>query len=132
MVTYFEAKFIEAEANLRLGNADEAATAYNDAVKASVLFVTGASDPQFEAQFANENGASITLDKIMTQKYVAMFTQPEAWADWRRTSIPALTANPNGDVAGIPRRFPTCRSERNYNSNAVVVSDILQPVWWDQ
>lgn len=132
LVTYFEAKFIEAEANLRLGNNDDAATAYNDAVKASVLFVTGAADPQFEAQYANESGASITLDIIMTQKYVAMFTQPEAWADWRRTSIPALTANPNGDVAGIPRRFPTCRSERNYNSNAVVITDILQSVWWDQ
>lgn len=132
LVTFFEAKFIEAEANLRLGNTDEAAAAYNDAVKASVLFVTGAADPQFEAQYANETGATITQDMIMTQKYVAMFTQPEAWADWRRTSIPVLTANPNGDVAGIPRRFPTCRSERTYNSKAVVVSNILEPVWWDQ
>jgi hypothetical protein len=132
LVTYFEAKFIEAEANLRLGNNAEAAAAYNDAVKTSVLFVTGAADPPFEAQYANEDGASITLEKIMTQKYVAMFTQPEAWADWRRTNIPVLAPNPNGDVAGIPRRFPTCRSERNYNSNAVVVSNILQPVWWDE
>jgi hypothetical protein len=132
LVTYFEAKFIEAEANLRLGNDDEAADAYNEAVKASVLFVTGASDPAFEAAYANENGASITLDQIMTQKYVAMFTQPEAWADWRRTNIPALTPNPDADETGIPRRFPTCRSERTYNNNAVVVSNILQPVWWDE
>ena len=132
LVTYFEAKFIEAEANLRLGNSDDAATAYNEAVKASVLLVTGASDAAFEAAYASETGASITLDKIMTQKYVAMFTQPEAWSDWRRTNIPALTPNPDAEETGIPRRFPTCRSERNYNNNAVVVSNILTPVWWDE
>jgi len=131
LVTYFEAKFIEAEANLRLGNTDDAAAAYNDAVKASVLKVTGASDPEFEALYANEDGGSITLEKIMTQKYIAMLTQPEAWTDWRRTDFPVLEPNPDGDVAGIPRRFPTCRSERNYNTNAIVISDILTPVWWD-
>jgi hypothetical protein len=132
LVTYFEAKFLEAEANLRLGNTDDAAAAYNDAVKASVLKVTGASDPAFEDLYANEDGASITLEKIMIQKYIAMFTQPEAWTDWRRTNLPALDPNPDGDVAGIPRRFPTCRSERNYNTNAIVISDILTPVWWDE
>jgi hypothetical protein len=132
LVTYFEAKFIEAEANLRLGNTDEAATTYNDAVKASVLKVTGAPDPAFEALYADEDGASITLEKIMTQKYIAMFTQPEAWTDWRRTNLPALEPNPDGEVDGVPRRFPTCRSERNYNINAIVVSNILTPVWWDQ
>lgn len=132
LVTYFEAKFIEAEANLRLGNEDEAAAAYNDAVKASVLKVTGASDTIFEASYANEDGASITLEKIMTQKYIAMLTQPEAWTDWRRTDFPVLEPNPDGDVADIPRRLPTCRSERNYNTNAIVISDILTPVWWDE
>ncbi len=132
LVTYFEAKFIEAEANLRLGNTDEAAAAYNEAVKASVLKATGASDTAFESLYASEDGTSITLEKIMTQKYIAMFTQPEAWTDWRRTDIPALAPNPDAVVAGIPRRFPTCRSERLYNSNAVVVSNILTPVWWDE
>jgi hypothetical protein len=132
LVTYFEAKFIEAEANLRLNNTAEAATAFNEAVAASVLKVTGAPDPAFEAIYANETGASITLEKIMTQKYIAMFTQPEAWADWRRTNFPTLVPNPDGDVAGIPRRFPTCRSERNYNTNAIVITDILTPVWWDE
>ena len=132
LVTHFEAKFIEAEANLRLGNTDAAATAYNDAVKASVLKVTGASNPAFEALYASETGSSIALEKIMTQKYIAMFTQPEAWSDWRRTNLPALVPNPDGVVNGIPRRFPTCLSERNYNTNAVVVSNILTPIWWDE
>jgi hypothetical protein len=132
LVTYFEAKFIEAEANLRLGNNNEAAAAYNDAVKASLLKVTGAPDTVFEALYAAEDGPGITLEKIMTQKYIAMFTQTEAWTDWRRTNLPVLEPNPDGVVDGIPRRFPTTRSERNYNSNAVVVSNILTPVWWDE
>ncbi len=132
LVTYVEAKFIEAEANFRLGQKAAAATAFNAAVAASVLNVTGASDPVYEAANANENAGSITLVKIMTQKYIAMFTQPEAYADWRRTNIPALTPNAGALQNGIPRRFPTAQQERLYNTKAVVVSDILSPVWWDQ
>ena len=132
LLTYYEMKFIEAEANMRLGNTDAAAAAYNDAVKANILATVGAPDPTYEAANANETGASITMDKIMTQKYIAMFTQPEVWADWRRTNLPGITPNPGGLVGGIPRRFPTCIDERLYNTSAVVVSDILQPVWWDE
>ena len=28
-----------------------------------------------------------------TQKHIAMFTQPEVWSDWRRTTFPTLTPN---------------------------------------
>jgi len=132
LVTYFEAKFIEAEANYRLTNYDDAATAYNAAVKASLEFVTGAVDSAFAADYASETAASITLETIMTQKYVAMFTQPEVWSDWRRTGFPVLTPNPDANIANIPRRLPTCQTERQYNRNAVVESNILVPVWWDE
>ncbi|HMX05132.1 MAG TPA: SusD/RagB family nutrient-binding outer membrane lipoprotein [Chitinophagales bacterium] len=132
LLTYYEMKFIEAEANLRLGNNDAAAAALNDAVKANILATVGAPDPVYEAAHASETGASITLDKIMTQKYIAMFTQPESWADWRRTNIPALTPNPDAIYDEIPRRFPTCIDERLYNSNVQVVGDITLPVWWDE
>ncbi|MEZ5013887.1 MAG: SusD/RagB family nutrient-binding outer membrane lipoprotein [Chitinophagales bacterium] len=132
LLTYFEMKFIEAEANMRLGNTDAAASAFNDAVKANLLATLGASDPTYEAANASETGATITMEKIMTQKYIAMFTQPESWADWRRTDLPTLVPNPDGFVDGIPRRFPTCIDERLYNSNAVVTGDILAPVWFDE
>lgn len=132
LVTYYEMKFIEAEANFRLGNADAAATAYNDAVKANLLATLGAPDAAYEAANASETGATITLDKIMTQKYIAMFTQPEVWADWRRTNLPGLSPNPDVALGEIPRRFPTCIDERLYNTNAVVESDITKPVWWDE
>jgi len=132
LVTFFEAKFIEAEANLRLGNDAEAAAAYNEAVKASVLIVTGAADAAFETDHASETAGTISLETIMNQKYVAMFTQPEVWSDWRRTGFPVLTPNPDSDIAGIPRRLPTCQTERQYNTSAVVESNVLVPVWWDE
>ncbi len=131
IVTYIEAKFIEAECKLRSGNTAGAATAYNAAVKESILNVTGASDLTYEAAHASETAGSINLTKIMTEKYVALFTQAETWADWRRTGLPVLTPNPSGVVSGIPRILPTSQDERNYNPNAIIVSNILQKVWWD-
>lgn len=132
MIGYVEAKFIEAEANMRLGKKLEAAAAFNDAVKASVMEVTGSSDAAFETAVASENAATITLEKIMNQKYVALFGNIEVWSDWRRTAFPALTPNSKGQVAGIPRRLPTTLDERVNNKNANKETDILKPVWWDQ
>lgn len=131
LLTYYEMKFIEAEAKMRLGDAGGAALAHNEAVKANILATVGAADETYELANASETAGSITMEKIMTQKYIAMFTQCETWADWRRTGLPVLEANPNGIVDGIPVRFPTCIDERLYNSNAVVIGNILTPVWWD-
>ncbi len=133
LITYAEMKFIEAEANLRLGNTQASADAHNAGVIASVEKVTGATiDPLYLAAQASETIGTITLEKIMMQKYIALFTQTEVWSDWRRTNYPTLTANPNGVVNGIPRRFVTSFDERINNTNAIVISDILKPVWWDE
>ena len=133
LITYAEMKFIEAEANLRLGNTQAAADAHNAGVIASVEKVTGATiDPAYLVAQASETIGTITLEKIMTHKYIALFTQVEVWSDWRRTNYPTLTPNPNGVVNGIPRRFVTPFDERINNTNATVVSDILKPVWWDE
>ncbi len=131
LVTYFEARFIEAEAAMRSNNKMRAAQAYNKAVTAN-LTKLGVADPGYLSTHANENENSITMEKIMTQKYIAMFTQPEVWADWRRTNLPALTPNPDADVAAIPRRLTTAQSERLYNTKAIVIADLLKPVWWDE
>ena len=132
LVTFVEAKFIEAEAHMRLGHGDEAAAAHNAAIVANVVGVTGANDAAYETAQASEDVNTISMAKIMTHKYIAMFTQPEVWADWRRTNIPALTPNAGALINGIPRRLPTAQQERLYNTKAVVTSDLLKPVWWDQ
>ncbi len=134
LVTYAEALFIKAEANFRLNNKAQAATAYDSAVYVSIRMVTGSNpSPAFVTNFASETSATITLQKIMVQKYLALFTNVEAWADWRRTGFPVLTPNPHGAGGGtsIPRRFPTVQDERTYNPNSIVVSDIFARVWWD-
>ena len=132
LLTWYEMLFIEAEAKFRLGDLAGAATSHNNAVKANILATVGAPDIAYEAANASETAGTISLDKIMTQKYIAMFSQCEVWSDWRRTELPAISPNPDGLVAGIPRRFPTCIDERLYNSNAKVVSDILRPVWFEE
>lgn len=135
LVTYVEAKFIEAEAAFRANDKARAAAAHNEAIKTHIKQATGADAPDaYIAAQASETEATITLEKIMTHKYVALFTQFEVYNDWRRTNIPALTPNPNGLVAGIPRRLPTPQNERLYNTNAPKppISDILKPVWWDE
>ena len=115
-----------------MGHKAAAAAAHNAAGIANLNDVTGGGDAAFEAANANEDAASITMSKIMSQKYIAMFTQPEVYSDWRRTNIPALTPNAGANLTEIPRRFPTAQDERLYNTKAVVNSNLLDPVWWDK
>ncbi len=132
MVTYVEAKFIEAEAALRAGDANRAATAHNAAIIAHIELVTGATAPATYVQDnASETNSTITLEKIMFQKYLASFTQLETWTDWRRTGFPNLPMTPNARISAIPRRLQTPLTELNYNSSAPQIRDLLLPVWWD-
>jgi hypothetical protein len=131
LLTYFEAKFLEAEAALRASDPDRAATAYNAAVVASVNFFTGEEpDATFINNVASETAASIDLETIMTQKYIGMFTQPEAWADYRRTGYPNLSPEPRGAINQIPARYPTPLDERLYNPNMTSITNLTTPVWW--
>lgn len=130
--SYAEQKFIEAEAASQTGDGVRAANAHNAAVLAS-LARHGVSDAAFEAAHAQQTDATIDLQEIMEQKYVAMFLEPEAFTDWRRTGFPVLTAVPNNVTGGIiPRRLPYPQSERLYNSPNFVDRAITTSVWWDQ
>lgn len=145
LITYFEVKFIEAEAHYRLGEFAEAATAFNDAVKASILRVTGSANAAYEAKFASEDATTFEpdgLEKIFTEKYIAMFLQTEAWTDWRRSipsgaagttsGIPALTpAAINGTNGVFPRRFLYPPSELNGGGDVPVLS-LTDKVFWDK
>ncbi|NUM31689.1 MAG: SusD/RagB family nutrient-binding outer membrane lipoprotein [Bacteroidetes bacterium] len=130
LITYVEAKFLEAEAKLGTDKAG-AAKAYNDAVIEHITKVTGsAPDAAYITANASEDASTITLEKIMNQKYIALFTQIEVYNDWRRTGFPTLT-KATGATTEIPRRLPNILEERQYNPNATIVSDMSVPVWWD-
>jgi hypothetical protein len=131
--SYVEQKFMEAEAAFGTGDAARAANAHNAAVMASLakLGVAGVN-PAFESAEANETSGTITLEKIMVQKYIALFTSNEVFTDWRRTGFPNLQAVPDNITGGIiPRRLPNPQSERLYNPNAPAAPAITTKVWWD-
>ncbi|MCS7074321.1 MAG: SusD/RagB family nutrient-binding outer membrane lipoprotein [Bacteroidia bacterium] len=142
MATFAEAKFIEAEAALRTGNIARAKTAYVEGIEASMATYPGISGTAIADYLAQPSvditgisDTQILLERIMTQKYIALYIQPETFNDWRRTGFPVLnpkTGNVTNNV--IPRRFPTPISERTYNgaNAAPIISDITQRVSWDR
>jgi hypothetical protein len=127
LVTYAEAKFIEAEAKFRLGQ--DAKPALKDAVGASVLKITGAV---IIPDFLNSITAQVDLATIIQQKYVALFLTMEPYNDYRRTGFPVLVPNQSTNTKLIPVRLPTPSDERQYNLNATVVSNVTTNVWWDK
>jgi hypothetical protein len=131
-MTFYEAKFIEAEAAFQTGDKSGANTAYVAGITASMAFAGVSADDitAFLASTAvNPGENNLTLDHIMTQKYVAMYTSPESFADWRRSGVPALTPV-TGDQ--VPRRYPYPQYERLYNgANVPPGQTIYSRVWWD-
>jgi len=127
IVTYAEAKFIEAEAKARLGQ--PAQTALQEAVTASVTSITSTAP---SATFLATATATSDVANIIQQKYIALFLTMEPYNDYRRTGFPALVPNQKSDTKVIPVRLPTPSDERQYNANATVVSNVTSKLWWDK
>jgi hypothetical protein len=143
LLNFSELKFIEAEAALRAGQAARAAAAHNAAVAASLQRVTGAINAGYVARYGSETEATITLEKIMEEKHIDLFLQPEAWTDWRRTipagapntvsGIPGLEVSPSNITQGnFPRRFIYPNREVVNNSANVPNATNLDRVFWDR
>lgn len=130
LMTYSELKFIEAEARLGLGQTAAAQTAYEAAVAASILRITGSANQAWLD--ANINGVPVTLANIIAQKYIDGFGTNQPYADYRRTGFPALTIAPDGVISEIPRRFPYPQAELDYNTQNVPSVTLTTKVWWDQ
>lgn len=128
IMTYAEAKFIEAECKFMLGQ--DAQSAYEEAVAASVLRVTGSANQAWLD--ANINGDPVTLEKIMTQKYINSFGTNQAWADYRRTGFPNLELAPDAIIPQIPTHYPYPQSELSYNADNVPAATLSTKVWWDK
>lgn len=146
LVTFTEAKFIEAEIYKRKMMDSEAKAALEAAIRASINRVAltknyfeenDAEIDEIQAtdidSFVDTIVADLSLENIMRQKYVALFSSLEPYNDFRRTGFPQLLPNPNAanSLTQIPVRFPTASTERLHNSNAIVVSDLTEKVWWD-
>ncbi|MCW3467696.1 SusD/RagB family nutrient-binding outer membrane lipoprotein [Chitinophaga nivalis] len=127
----YELQFILAEAHERLGHHAEAKAFYEAGVKGSFLKVGAAIGNYLSHPEVSFDAATDKLKLILTQKYYALYLQPEAYTDWRRTGIPALVSK-NGDKP-IPRRLPYPQTELSYNeSNVPTGITLTTRMWWDQ
>lgn len=125
LISYWEIKFIEAEAILRTSGADtDALDALKEAVKANMIYV-GVDETDASTY---TNGLTLTgtleekIETVINEKYKSLYGNApvEAWVDFRRTGYPKLTPNPDAledlnPTKIIPRRFLYPVSERTTN-----------------
>lgn len=103
IVTAAENQLIIAESNYRLGNSTAALAALNMERTAAGLTALGAL-----------SAGAAGLNEIMTEKYTALFLNPEIWNDYKRTCLPTRSPIPAA-VGLIPSRFLYSLAERNTN-----------------
>lgn len=130
IMSYAELKFIEAEANFGLGRTVPAQAAFEAAVAASVLKVTGNANTAWLN--ANIVGVPVTLELIMNQKYIASFGTNQAYADYRRTGFPSLLVPEGAVIPAMPVRFPYGQEEITYNGENVPTVTLSTKLWWDR
>lgn len=99
IITYDENQLILAEADFQGGNIPLAATELNTV----------------RARYGKAPIAVPTLADIMTEKYIALFQNIEAWNDYKRTCLPTLTPALGRSV--IPGRLPYGSTEQQTNPN---------------
>ncbi len=135
-MTYAEQKFIEAEALLG-SDIDAAYDAYIEGTMHSLLQVgvdtTGITATNFYTNLTAGGAASLNLERIIRQKYIASYNTMYAYNDHRRTGYPTeVTAvlPVEANFNQMPRRMPYGQSEITYNAN-ISPQSITGRVWWD-
>ncbi len=145
MLTFAELKFIEAEANLRLGNLSGANTAYETAVSIALdeaskfnpaVALTTQQKSDYKAlPVVFPGSGNLSLKTIIYQKYIYFFQyQPiEAFNDFRRTGLFNVT-DPNGSPTRLP--YPNSELVRNANTptnvNDFSVLDSSTKLFWSK
>lgn len=133
LMSYYELKFLEAEAKQRTGDGTWSA-ALRDAISASFLskgLTAGAATTYFN-DVVTPRLAGNELNEIMIQKYIAMYEAEamESYHDYRRTGIPTMN-NPNNATVGFVNRLPFALSEESSNgANVPSVNIYSEKVWW--
>lgn len=136
MVTLAEQNFILAEAFLRNGSPLLAQNAYTQGINASMtqfgLDITGSTVKAYMlANGTLSANATTAMQSVMTQKYFALYLNPESYTDYRRTGFPVLTSPTAGTA--IPRRFLYPLQEYSYNkANVPAGTNLTTHVFWDK
>ena len=153
LITYAEAKFIEAEARFlanggtttSTGTTAEAYNAYLEGIEASMdkYDVDG-------SEYVNDGSISVgadnlRLEHIMKEKYIHNFLNPETFSDFRRydfsdnvfrgLTIRIDSDDVEEDFAGKWFRraeYPTTEQNRNSDVVTPLFESAVTPVWWDE
>jgi len=147
LMTYAEQCFIQAEAaNRGIGGLTSAqAKGFYDAGVTASITQWGGTAAQAAAYLADPNvayaGGATGLTQILTQKWIALFSQGgEAWSDWRRTGVPAQIApGPKALQTTMPRRMQYSVTEQSVNNDNYLAAVARQGadalttrMWWDK
>lgn len=113
LISAAEVHFILAEAALKGWSVGNAEMHYQNGIRASLnAWNVGDQYDEFIQQVAFDG----TLEQLIRQKWVASWTAAtEAWFDFRRTGLPALTAGPAAAQPVLPVRFNYGSDELNNN-----------------
>lgn len=114
-ISYSEVCFLLAEAAARNLITGEAATYYEEAVKANFAEL-GLSEQQFANFIGSPQGRYTNLERVALQKWVSLFGRGlEGWTEYRRTGQPLLQPAAYAFVNVVPRRFLYPLSEEQTN-----------------
>lgn len=139
IATYFEQKFIEAEAAFSIDKA-RSYEAYLEGIRAHMRKV-GVAEGEIQTYInspeVSMGEANFTIDDIFEEKYIAMFLHPETWVDARRYDYQYegfdLPDNLNPDLNGqFIRRLAYPDSERSRNGSNVPSVTLLDRIFWDE
>lgn len=143
MITAAQMHLAMAEAAV-LGWMTDAETHYNAGVKASLdQYGVGAGADAYLAKDGVKFSSSTAMQQIGDQRWIALFgIGYEAWAEWRRTGYPVLSAPANNlNPSGLlPRREGYTTTERDLNGTNYTAAiskmggkdDLDGRVWWDK
>lgn len=139
LMNYSELMFIKSELAMKGIIPGDAKAFYNAGVKASIeQWGSTMSSTYTSNALVAYNG---TLERIMMQKYVALFfVDQQAWYEHRRTGYPVLPNNGGLQNNGVmPSRFMYPPASKLLNAdhyNAAIKNmggdDINTKVWWDK
>ncbi|TCC85860.1 SusD/RagB family nutrient-binding outer membrane lipoprotein [Pedobacter hiemivivus] len=150
ILTWAEVNFLLAEAALNGWISANAQTYFNKGVEASWRQWNCTWDPSgsttpgatyLARPTVRFTGTTATLERIMSQKYIAMFFCGfESWYDYRRTGYPVLPVGPAAKNNGIlPTRFEyplitKATNKANYEAAAARIGgdNLRTKVWWQQ
>ncbi|HUR66295.1 MAG TPA: SusD/RagB family nutrient-binding outer membrane lipoprotein [Chitinophagaceae bacterium] len=142
LMDYAEVEFYLAEAAQRGYNVGgTAATHYNNAVTASILYWGGttAEALTYLARPDVVYNPANWRKSIGVQQWIAFYNRGwDAWISWRRLDYPVLLPAHDA-LSGIPLRYPYPVNEQNvntanYNQAATAIGgdDVSTRLWWDK